>query len=194
MKAILAASAFVVASLPVSAGLILEIESFTATALAIRLTGTVEGAFPGDFPDLNRNRLYLEEASGADWIQAPFENFAYTVTASAQPLEFFDYSFGRAFSGTLVFGDIVFLQFNAATSIAGDTGTDMLVTLIPEAGVTFNTGAVGELVLTWGVVEDEGAPYIGILQSSVIVPEPAHAGLLIGGAALGVLALRRRRA
>ncbi len=190
-RAAAGAFALLLTALPVSAAVSMNLLGITTTTLTFSFSGEVIGAFDGDFPALNRNRLYIEETSNADWITTPDDLFPYAINLSGQPLDFHNYDFGRAFSSDPTIGDFLFLQFDVTTSIAGNMGTDTPITLTLTDGAEFVPGAAQELVLSWGVVDSNNDPFIGIFQSVASVPEPSY--VIFGGLGSLLLVAGRRR-
>ena len=90
-------------------------------------------------------------------------------------------------------GSRLIVPFSGATLVSGATqGSGASFTLSASSPVFDPSAiAIADLRLHWGTNGESVQPY-GTFQSNAVVPEPSAYGALLGLAALGCVALRRR--
>ena len=184
LAGVLSAAAFVAAPSTASAQLQLTVLALDAQRIELSISGTLSGTPPTRFADT----LYIQ-APGESPIANDTDRLRFS---GSQPLVGV-----TAVSGSVSLvddanlGNFVQLPFNSDLTSGTTRGSGATFTLTPAAG-TFDPSAItiSDLALSWGYNGESGQPF-GTLQSNAI-PEPSAYAALLGLAALGCVALRRR--
>ena len=191
---VLSAAAFVAAPSAASAQLQLTVLAFETERIELSISGTLSGDTPT--ASGSETSLYIQATPGVNWI--PGANRRLSLTG-AQPLSgvaLGSSSFPQATADSSqldAFGDFIRLPFPQALISGTTQGSGESFTLAFSAPI-FDPSAIAitDLNLRWGFDTGQTTQPFGTFQSNAVVPEPSAYAALIGLAALGCVALRRR--
>ena len=188
---VLSAAAFVAVPSAASAQLQLTVLALETDRIELSISGTLVGTPSGPAPSSELANLYIQ--GPGDWTSS--SGVGLTLSGS-QPLTGVTLSSSQAVSAGSEFGDRLLLGFDSDLTIGVTQGSGGNVTLVqaqPGTSASFNPSAIAitDLRLHWGYDGEPGQPF-GAFQSNAVVPEPSAYAALIGLAALGCVALRRR--
>ena len=168
------------------------------TVLALetdRIELSISGTLSGTAPSGSLRDLYVQATSGVEWIP---ETGGLGLNG-AQPLSGLtlgNSSSPRATSNSAAldgFGDYILVPFSGDLISGTTQGSGASFTLTGNPGVfDLSTISSTDLSLHWGFNSGQTTQPFGVFQSNAVVPEPSTYAALIGLAALGCVALRRR--
>ena len=177
----LTAAAFVAAPSAASAQLQLTVLAFETDRIELSISGTLSGGPPTS----SSQGLSIQGTS--QWVTSGSP----LTLSGPQPLAGLTLTAATAFADA--FGRRIVLNFSG-NLISGTTQSSGASFTLTAGSPVFDPSAIAiaDLAFRWGYNDEPVQPY-GVFQSNAVaVPEPSAYAALIGLAALGCVALRRR--
>ena len=182
---VLSAAAFVAAPSAASAQLQLTVLAFQTDRIELSISGTLSGTPP----DSALDQLTIQGPNR--WVVVNGVTF---TASSQQPLSGATLSVGESLPiRSTSLGSRINLHFDGELVSGTTQGSGSSVTLITSSPA-FDPSAIAltDLRLHWGINTGQSAQPFGTFQSNAVAPEPSAYAALLGLAALGCVALRRR--
>ena len=183
---VLSAAAFVAAPSAASAQLQL-------TVLALepdldRITLSISGTLSGGPPTASNFLSHLSIQGPGEWFNS--DALSEVTFSGSQPLAGVNLSESLA-SGDFDLGSRIRLAF-ASPLVSGTTRGSGGSFTVSDPRLNLSGVSISDLRLHWGFNTGQTTQPFGVFQSNAVVPEPSAYAALLGLAALGCVALRRR--